>query len=104
MQQHVRPLKHLADVKVQCWTIDPIHEQDREPLAADEYSFGCVGEMRQVRNWRAPEMFLDRSVSLIAIAEITAKAANRKIATTIHRLEFVYVGKLARGHERHSQA
>lgn len=49
-------------------------------------------------------MFLDSPVSLVSIAEITAKAANRKIAGAIHRLEFVDVGKLARGHERHSQA
>jgi hypothetical protein len=48
-------------------------------------------------------MLLNGPVTLIAIAEITAKASHREIAVTIRRLELVDVSKLARGDERHSQ-
>src|SRR5215213_5096593 len=103
MQQHVRAVKHLADVKIQGRTIDPVHKQDRKSVAADEYSFGRISEMRQVRDWRTRQMFLNGPVSLISISEITPKTAYCKVVTAVHRLEFVHVGKLSRRHERHSQ-
>src|SRR5215213_1069421 len=103
MQQHVRPVKHLADVNIQSRAIDPVHEQDREPVTADKYPSGRISERRQVRDRSAPQMFLNGPVSLISIAEITAKTAYRKIVAAMHRLEFVDVGELSRGHERHSQ-
>jgi hypothetical protein len=48
-------------------------------------------------------MILDRAVTLIAIAEITAEATHREVAAAVHRFQFVHVSKLARRHERHSE-
>ncbi len=48
-------------------------------------------------------MRLDGPVTLIAISEVATKAAHGEVAVAVHRVEFVDVGKLAGGHERHSQ-
>src|SRR6185295_12498486 len=103
MQQNIFSVEHLADVKIQGRTFDPLHEENRKSLTTDEYSFRRVSELRQVRDWRASEMFLNRAVTLIAIAEIATKTAHCEVASAIRRLQFVDVSKLARSHEWHSQ-
>src|SRR6185503_7542498 len=104
MQQHLRAVKHLADVQIERWPLDPLHEENRKPVAADEYSFRSVGEIGKVTDGRGSNMFLNRAVSLIAIAEVAAEATDRVVAAAVHRFQFVDVGKLSRGHERHSQS
>src|SRR5689334_20968045 len=39
VEQHLAALQHFADVKIERWSLDPFHEQDRKPGAADEYAF-----------------------------------------------------------------
>jgi hypothetical protein len=48
MQQYFLSVEHLADVKIQGWTFDPLHEENRKSLTADEYSFRRVRELRQI--------------------------------------------------------
>src|SRR5215204_4432726 len=103
MQQHIRPVDHLADVEVQGRALDPLHEQNRKSLTTYEYSLRRVSELRKIGDRRAPEMFLNGPVSLIAISEIAAKTADCKIAGAVRRFKFIDVSELARGHERHSQ-
>src|ERR1044072_5048138 len=81
MQEHILSVEHLADVEIQGWAFDPLHEENRKSLAADEDSFGSVSELRKVRHWRGPAMFLNRALSLIAISEIATKAAHGKVTT-----------------------
>src|ERR1041385_3820014 len=104
MQQHVWPIHHLADVQIKRWTLDPLHEKDREPVAADEYSFRRVREIREVRSWRGLQVLLNRAISLIAIAEVASKTTHGEVAVSIRRFQLVNVSKLARGYQRHSQS
>src|SRR5690242_7433849 len=103
MQQNFAAVQHLADVQIECRSVDPFHEKDREAVAANQNSFGRVTEFRKIRNGRFPEMFLNGAITLIAIAEIPAKTSHREIAVAIRRFQFVDVSKLARGDERHPQ-
>src|SRR5262245_40148464 len=97
-------MQHLADVHIESWTIDPLHEEDRKPVAADKYAFRRVAELGKKRDRRLHQVFLNCPVSLIAIAEITTKAAHGEVAAAVHRFQFVDVSKLARSDERHSEA
>ena len=45
MQQHVGPVQHFTDVEIECWPFDPLHEQDRKSIAADENPLGRVSEI-----------------------------------------------------------
>src|SRR6185369_1834845 len=103
MKQHVGPVQHFADVQVERRAFDPLHEEDRKPVAVDEYAFGRVTEFRKVADGRGPQVFLDRTVSLISISEITTETANCEVAVAIHGFQLVDVGKLTGGDERHSQ-
>jgi hypothetical protein len=97
-------VEHFADVEIEGWSLDPLHEQDRKSRAADEYSFRRVAELREVRHRRRENVFLNRSIALVSIAEITAETAHGEVAASIHRLQFVDVGKLARRNDGHAEA
>src|SRR5262245_6004489 len=103
MQQYLRTMQHLIDVKIEGRTIDPDHEEDRKSIATDQNPFRGVTEFRKIRDRRFPQMFLNGALTLIAIAEVAAKATDRHCAGPICRFEFIDVSKLARGDERHTQ-
>src|SRR5215204_531171 len=48
MQQHLGPVEHFTDIYVERRTVNPLHEEDRKPVAADKYSFRCVGEIGKI--------------------------------------------------------
>src|ERR1051326_4961164 len=103
MQQHVTALQHLTDVDVECWTLYPLHEKDRETGAADENAFRRITERREIWRRRTEHVFLQRAVTLIAVAEVAAKAAHGEVAGAVHRLQLVNVGELARRDNRHAE-
>lgn len=49
-------------------------------------------------------MLLNHPVSLVAIPQVTTKAANGEVTVSIHGFELVDISKLAGGDERHSQS
>src|SRR5688572_23293508 len=45
VQQHVPAVEHFTDVKIQRGAFDPLHEENRKAIAADQYSFGSVTKL-----------------------------------------------------------
>src|ERR1044072_3532736 len=103
MQQYLAPVKHFADVKIQCWPIDPLHEEDRKSRATNNDAFRRVTKLRKVRYRCAEKVLLQRAIRLVAVAEVPAKPADRIIAVPVHRLQFVDVSNLAGSHDRHAE-
>ena len=104
MQQHVPPVNHFANVKIQRRPFDPIHVEDRKSLPANHDAVGRIVEIREKGHGRGSHVILNREVTLIAIAQVTSETAYGVLTVTIHRLQFVNISKLAGGHDRHSQA
>src|ERR1051325_1385604 len=48
VQQHVLAMEHFAHVKIQRRALDPIHEENRKPVATDQYSFRSVTKLRKI--------------------------------------------------------
>src|SRR5882724_694776 len=104
MQQYLSTPQHLFHVDIQCRPFNPIHKENWVSVAAYQYSFRLVGKAGKRQQWKAAEVLLNCPVSLISIAEITAKAAHGKVACPVCGLELVDIGKLSRGNQRHTQS
>src|ERR1044072_7333257 len=103
MQQYLAPVKHFADVKIQCWPIDPLHEEDRKSRATNKDAFRRVTKPRKGRYRLVEKVLPEHAIALVAVAEVTGKTADRIIAVAVHRLQFVDVSKLAGSHDRHAE-
>src|ERR1051325_12068593 len=48
MQQYFTAVQHLCDIQIESRPIDPVHEEDRKSIAADQNSFRSVTEFRKI--------------------------------------------------------
>src|SRR5215813_2814806 len=48
MQQHFAAVQHLADVQIERRPIDPVHEENRKSITADQDPFSGVTEFRKI--------------------------------------------------------